>query len=120
MHPVWLQTTHRETFSQGLPTSEPALTLQTLVGAGPILTDLLRQILSGRHPWLRLHIRPSRPQDRHVQPFPGMFEGPLTESIIKRAVAAGLVQSGSTTSGTGRPTGTTPRTTRPTAGAPGW
>ncbi|HYI24253.1 MAG TPA: HAD family hydrolase [Thermomicrobiales bacterium] len=50
MYPVWLQTTHRETFSQGLPTSEPVLTLQTLAGAGPTLANLLRQILAaGTH-----------------------------------------------------------------------
>ena len=49
MHPVWLQTRRRETFSQGLPTTEPALTLQSLVGAGPVLVDLLAAIRS-EHP----------------------------------------------------------------------
>jgi HAD superfamily hydrolase (TIGR01549 family) len=49
MHPVWLQSRRPETFSQGLPTTEPALTLQSLVGAGPILMDLLAAIRS-EHP----------------------------------------------------------------------
>jgi HAD superfamily hydrolase (TIGR01549 family) len=48
MHPVWLQTMRPEVFSQGLPTTEPALTLQTLVGAGPALLDLLAAIRTER------------------------------------------------------------------------
>ncbi len=44
MKPVWLQTNHRESFSEGLPTSKPVLTLQSLEGAGPILLDLLASI----------------------------------------------------------------------------
>ena len=46
MHPVWLQTMRREVFSQGLPATETALTLQSLVGAGPVLIDLLAAIRS--------------------------------------------------------------------------
>ncbi len=46
MHPVWLQTSRQEVFSQGLPVESPVLTLQSLAGAGPILLDLLDTIRS--------------------------------------------------------------------------
>ena len=50
--------------------------------------------------------------------FPAMFDGPFSDSIIKRAVDKGLVRYGLSISATLRKTSTAPWTTRRTAAIP--
>jgi tRNA G37 N-methylase TrmD len=52
--------------------------------------------------------------------FPGMFTGFLTESILKRAQQAGLIEIAIHNIGTGRPTSTAQSTTPPTVADQAW
>ena len=52
--------------------------------------------------------------------FPDMFPGYLGQSLLKRAIDAGLVEVDCTTSATGRRTNTRRSTTGPTAAARAW